>query len=49
MDCTTSMTPFKDEAQKNLIKIIDDIRNKCKLNAMIRIAFIGYRDFDENY
>lgn len=48
MDCTSSMGPWRDQAQKSIISIIDGVRQNCKTNALIRIAFIGYRDFDQN-
>jgi hypothetical protein len=47
MDCTGSMRLWMDEAKKTLIKLIDSIQEKVK-GRTIRVAFIGYRDFDDS-
>ena len=41
------MGKYIEQAQKNLIQIIEDVKKNCKLDAVIRIGYIGYRDIGD--
>ena len=45
LDCTGSMEPYLEEAQKNIVKIIDSVKSTCSEKTNIRVAFVGYKDF----
>jgi hypothetical protein len=47
MDCTSSMSHWIKESQKNLIKIIDSVTQKASFKCKIRCGYIGYRDFGD--
>lgn len=46
MDCTSSMSPWIDEAKKNFTVVIDQVKKNCKV-ANMRAAYVGYRDFGD--
>lgn len=45
LDCTSSMSSWIKQCQRNLDKIIDEVRQKAKVTQKIRVAYLGYRDF----
>ena len=45
LDCTGSMEPYLENAQENIVKIIDSVKATCSEKTNIRIAFVGYKDF----
>ena len=46
MDITGSMSPYVDQAKRNVIEIINRIVNDCP-GIDINLGFIGYRDIEE--
>ena len=47
MDCTYSMKPWIEESANCLVKVIQTVKSKCKFDAEIRAAYVGYRDFGD--
>ena len=47
MDCTSSMSSWISTCQQEIMKIVNKIKdeNDCK----VRISFVGYTDFDQQY
>ena len=48
LDCTASMTPWIDAAKNKILDLLDDLQKSHK-NFKIYAAFIGYRDFGEQW
>lgn len=46
MDCTGSMEQWIERAQNTLTQIIDSVRAENE-GLLVRVAFVGYRDFTE--
>ena len=46
MDCTGSMSSWMTEAKTTLLTLIDEIKKKFR-GYNFRVAFVGYRDFDD--
>jgi uncharacterized protein YegL len=47
LDCTGSMIKWIDEAAKNLVNIIDKLKEKVSDMCNVRCAFIGYKDIGD--
>lgn len=47
MDCTASMSASIKQAAKNLVQILQTVKQKSKFDANIRAAYVGYRDFGD--
>lgn len=48
MDCTGSMSSWIRECQENIVTLIDQVRQRTKISAKIRIGYVGYRDFGDS-
>jgi len=48
LDCTASMGPWIDAARNRILDLLEDLRDKHP-NFKICVAFIGYRDFGEQW
>lgn len=47
MDCTSSMSHWIKSCQRNLEALIDEFRQKAKIQQKIRVGYLGYRDFGD--
>ena len=47
MDCTNSMGAWIHQSAKNLVRIVDAVKEYSNYKATIRAAYVGYRDFGD--
>jgi hypothetical protein len=47
MDCTGSMDEWIEQASQDLLKVIEEVKKRSSKNSVIRVAYVGYRDFDD--
>jgi hypothetical protein len=45
MDCTSSMGSWIERAADKLVNIIDEVKSKSGKHTIIKVAYVGYRDF----
>jgi len=48
VDFTTSMEPWIERTKESIVSVVDAIRRDYLADAQLRVALIGYRDFDVN-
>ena len=46
MDCTASMGPWIRQAKTKMVELVDRVRKEHP-NTIIRVGFVGYRDYDD--
>jgi hypothetical protein len=47
MDCTGSMKKWINRAGDKLVSILQKVKEKAHVKAHIKVAYIGYRDFND--